>query len=386
VEREQGGRGKSDARPDRAGTPSVLVLEPYYGGSHKVFCDALVADLPFRFTLWTLPARKWKWRMRLAAPLFAGRLAELAAPQRLVFCSSFVDVATLRGCGPAWLRQVPVVTYFHENQFAYPVQVEDERDYHFAVTNVTTALASDLALFNSQYNLETFLDGARKLLRKAPDMDLAPTLDRLAARCRVLPPGIDFAAIDQAVPWPRPPAAPPVILWNHRWEHDKGPELFFAALDELAARSVDFEVVVLGRGFARRPAVFDTVAERLGRRLLHCGWVTRQEYGRWLRRCDVVVSTARHEFYGMAVLEAVRAGCRPVLPDGLSYRELFPAEYRYPEGGLVDALVAALERGRLDQDTAATLTTPHAWDTLQHRFAACFSTMLAGGPLQGGEW
>ncbi|MCF6237402.1 MAG: DUF3524 domain-containing protein, partial [Candidatus Marinimicrobia bacterium] len=59
---------------------------------------------------------------------------------------------------------------------------------------------------------------------------------------------------------------------------------------------------------------------------------------------DVVVSTARHEFFGISVLEAVRAGCRPLVPDRLSYRELYPREYRYGREPLGDALKRVLKK------------------------------------------
>jgi hypothetical protein len=101
----------------------VLVLEPYYGGSHKSFLENLT-QLPFTFELMTLPARKWKWRMRLAAPYFAERLANSQQRYDRILCSTFVDVAAFRGLAPAWVRSVPVLTYFHENQFVYPMQVE----------------------------------------------------------------------------------------------------------------------------------------------------------------------------------------------------------------------------------------------------------------------
>ena len=38
-----------------------------------------------------------------------------------------------------------------------------------------------------------------------------------------------------------------------------------------------------------------------------------------------MLSTARHEFFGVAVVEALLAGCLPWLPDRLSYPELLPA-------------------------------------------------------------
>ena len=46
-------------------------------------------------------------------------------------------------------------------------------------------------------------------------------------------------------------------------------------------------------------------------------------------RCDVVVSTALHDFQGLAVLEAVAAGCIPLLPNRLCYGEWFTDSYLY---------------------------------------------------------
>ncbi|MCW5209466.1 DUF3524 domain-containing protein [Desulfobulbus sp. US1] len=43
----------------------ILLLEPYYGGSHKAFLIGLQQQLDYRFTLLSLPARKWKMRMQL---------------------------------------------------------------------------------------------------------------------------------------------------------------------------------------------------------------------------------------------------------------------------------------------------------------------------------
>ena len=164
----------------------VLVLEPYYGGSHRGFIEGLTRNIPFAFTVIRMPARKWKWRMRLAAPHFADELRREGKRYDRVLCSTFVDVAALRALGPGWLSEVPVLTYFHENQFAYPVQSEDERDIHFALTNMTTAMASDSLAFNSQYNLDEFLKGIKDLLRRAPDMRVGDPTDTPAAwACRL---------------------------------------------------------------------------------------------------------------------------------------------------------------------------------------------------------
>ncbi len=338
----------------------VLVLEPYYGGSHRSFLKNLIR-LPLDFELMTLPARKWKWRMRLAAPYFAERLAKSQKNYDRILCSSFVDVVALRGLAPPWVRDVPVLTYFHENQFAYPVQVEDERDLHFALTNMTTALASDSVAFNSQYNLTSFLEGMAALLKKGVDLELKDPCRQIREKGRVLPPGIDFSDIDQTPRSGR--SESPIVLWNHRWEHDKDPECFFKALFELDRRGVDFKLVVLGQAYQRQPEIFAEARKRLNHRVLHFGYVrSRGDYVQWLKGADVVVSTARHEFFGIAVLEAVRAGCRPLLPARLSYPEIFPGANLYDDAEFVERLQEVLiERPQLTAQKAMDLTESFSW-------------------------
>lgn len=121
---------------------------------------------------------------------------------------------------------------------------------------------------------------------------------------------------------------PPLILWNHRWEHDKDPDVFFGALAALADRGLDFRVAVLGERYRRIPPAFQGGLDRLGDRILQFGYVpSRERYFEWLRRSDVVVSTARQENFGVAIVEAVRSGCLPLLPNRLSYPELIPSAH-----------------------------------------------------------
>ncbi|MEM1118680.1 MAG: DUF3524 domain-containing protein, partial [Bacteroidota bacterium] len=42
----------------------VLVLEPWYGGSHRRFLDGLVAHSAHEIRTVTMAARYWKWRMQ----------------------------------------------------------------------------------------------------------------------------------------------------------------------------------------------------------------------------------------------------------------------------------------------------------------------------------
>lgn len=342
---------------------NVLVLEPYCGGSHKSFLSGL-DRLPFTFEYMTFPARKWKWRMRLAGPVFARKLAESGRRYDRVLCSSYVDVAAFRGLAPSWVNDVPVLTYFHENQFAYPVRIQDERDFHFALTNMTTALASDRILFNSEYNRKSFLEGMDRTLRLSHDLRLDDPGAVIRSKSGVLPPGIDFSYIDRA--GTQEQDGVPVILWNHRWEHDKDPEFFFNALFEIDRSGTDFRLVVLGESFRDSPPVFLEAKERLSRRLLRFGYVTsRKDYAHWLKRCSLAVSTARHEFFGISVIEAVRAGCRPLLPDRLSYPELFSGTFLYDDRDFITRLKdELLLNKKLTSDRSRKLTERFSWDAL----------------------
>ena len=93
---------------------------------------------------------------------------------------------------------------------------------------------------------------------------------------------------------------------------------------------------------------------------------------RELWSCDVIVSTAIHEFYGVAVLEAVSAGCVPLCPNRLSYQELFPKEYLYnTDTQLFNKLKSyVINPGSVRQKKASMMefTIPYQLDTLRPQY------------------
>jgi hypothetical protein len=99
----------------------------------------------------------------------------------------------------------------------------------------------------------------------------------------------------------------------------------------------------------------------------------REEYIRQLCRADIVVSTATHEFYGISVIEAARAGCIPLLPNRLSYPELFPAEYLYEDEKLYSRLKSLLEdRSKLEKFQEKNLTSSFSWLEMKDKYQGWF--------------
>ncbi len=291
----------------------VLLFEPFYGGSHKRWADDYVSHSSHDVVLRTLSDAHWKWRMHGAAVSFVNQVEEVQPD--VVLCSSMMDVATFRGLLNN--EAIPVVSYFHENQLEYPFQGGDERDRHYGFINYTTALASDLNVFNSKYNRDSFIGGLTKFLKAFPDHQNLRSVDEIKQKSEVVYPGLESDKFNHATK-----KVPGRILWNHRWEHDKGPDRFLNLLNTLKERSLNFELVLLGEQYERIPDAMSQVLIQHADRIVHHGWLDNEEqYLELVASCAVLPVTSMHEFYGYSVLEAILSGCKPVLPNALVYPE-----------------------------------------------------------------
>jgi glycosyltransferase involved in cell wall biosynthesis len=142
---------------------------------------------------------------------------------------------------------------------------------------------------------------------------------------------------------------------------------------------------VVGQQFRETPPVFLDIKREFDHRLVHFGFLeSRAEYLRLLAGADVVLSTAMHEFQGVAVMEAVQCGCVPLLPARLAYLENYPGQYLYhssPDDPAAEAS-AALARLReyLSPLASGALQAPNidafSPRRLRPRYAALFDGVI----------
>jgi glycosyltransferase involved in cell wall biosynthesis len=304
----------------------VLLIEPYYGGSHYAWAAGYARHSAHQVDLLTLPARFWKWRMHGAAATLAQEAESVPVRPDVLLASDMLNLPAFLGLTRATLADVPVLLYCHENQLTYPLQPGEKRDLTYGMINWLSMLAADRVAFNSLYHLEAWFEELPRLLVHFPDCTHVHLVPGVRARSGVLPVGCDLARLDRARV-ERPAGDGPILLWNQRWEYDKAPEVFFRALEVLAAEGLPFRVILAGKNVRQKAAEFEAAREWLGERVIHYGWADAATYARLLWQADVVVSTALHEFFGISMIEAVYCGCLPLLPRRLAYPEVIPEEY-----------------------------------------------------------
>ena len=225
------------------------------------------------------------------------------------------------------------MVYFHENQFAYPSQFgpdspERQRDQHFGFTNFLSTLAADQVWFNSTYNQTSMLHHLENSGRRWPDYAPKAQVQGLRKKFSVEAPGIEQPPVDVAAfsnqRSQRLASANRLrIVWAARWEHDKNPQLLLDSLRQLKSKTDQFEISVIGQSFRKHPAAFDDLKAEFESHIRHWGFVPdRQKYWEVLAESDVFVSTASHEFFGIAAAEAISVGLHPLFPNALAYPKM----------------------------------------------------------------
>lgn len=368
----------------------ILIISPYHSGSHQAWAEGYQRYSQHQVELLTLPGRFWKWRMHGGAVTLARLYREQYAtsPPDVILATDMLDLSTFLALTRDLTHNIATGLYMHENQLTYPLPAEPgrgpmrrqkgERDYHYVFVNYASMLTADFILFNSHFHQQALLAALPNFLKHFPDFNELDSLDSIADKSKVLPVGVDFERLQRPFHPPPDPHAPPLIIWNQRWEYDKNPRAFFRALYQIEAEGLPFRLALCGERFSRQPDYFSQALERLAPHLVHVGFAEADTYRQLLWEAAVTISTAHHEFFGISILEAIYCHTFPILPHRLSYPELIPEPFHLQclyenEGGLLARLRQALTNPAETAVTAQQLAAHAAqydWRQIAPRYDA----------------
>jgi len=308
----------------------ILLLEPYFTGSHKAWAEGYQSNSAHDIQIISLPGKFWKWRMHGGAISVAKEFMQSDFQPDLIISTDMLDLTTFLSLTRSKTADIPIVLYFHENQITYPWSSNDrdvmeKRDIHYGFINIASALAADHILFNSQFHMDSFLSGGKKILKHFPDNQELDSMEIIQPKSDILYLGMDLSILDYHK---AQKSGDPLILWNHRWEYDKNPESFFHLLYRLDMEGFPFEIAILGESFKTTPSIFDEAKDKLNDRIVHYGFCDQfKDYAQWLWKADILPVTSNQDFFGISIMEAIYCGAYPILPKRLTYPELLPEKY-----------------------------------------------------------
>ena len=328
----------------------ILIVEPFYTGSHKAWAEGYANSSEHEIEIISLAGRFWKWRMHGGAVTLAKRFHKLGFEPNLILATDMLNLPVFQSLIKP---SCPVALYMHENQFTYPWSPADEdvelkRDKHYGFINYSSTLSADHIYFNSQFHLDSFFIGLEKFLKQFPDYREIQNIEHIRQKSSVLHLGINLKKFDNYI-IKKETHDPPLILWNHRWEHDKNPDTFFNILVKLSKKGTEFKLAVLGEEFTKELPCFSEAREKLQKHILQFGYApTLESYAKWLWKSDILPVTSKQDFFGSSIMEAAYCKTCLILPRRLTYPELFQVEdnpqlFYEDESDLLIKLMAAIQ-------------------------------------------
>lgn len=298
----------------------VLILSPFHGNSsHAAWAEGYREHSKHEVLLVTLPDRYWSWRLKGGSVGLSDKLRGLENVDAII-ATSLTCLAGFFGLNRrSYLSEVPAVYYMHENQLTYPIRPGGKRDSQLILRQFHSQLSADQVWWNSDFNRRSWFKRMPGFLKGFPDFQGLERLDSLQEKSVVMPLGLSLGPRERLTEC----KGGHRLLWSQRWEWEKGTDRFVDFLKRFG-NCVPFEVLLLGGAPKGKEPLRISVEEYLAEKLVHSGWCEREDYDSFVRSATFTVSVARHEFFGISILEAAARGVVPFLPDALSYPEIIP--------------------------------------------------------------
>ena len=202
----------------------VLLVEPYYTGSHRTWADGYQAFSHHEVELVIHEGRFWKWRMQggflTLAEEVKSAIAAGGSPHVLLVSDMVHLPSTSRSRVGMSLPACPwpctctrtssPIHLCRANRTTSPTRSSTGRAWRSGTSCCSTPRSTGIS------GSTTCL----RLLKHFPDYTHTHRIEKVAAKTEVLPVGVDLRRLDDV------PSAkggePPLILWNQRWEYGQG--------------------------------------------------------------------------------------------------------------------------------------------------------------------
>ena len=275
-------------------------------------------------------------------------------------------------------HHVPAISYLHWFDTRRPSTPKQTLHHPALLATLSGLMASTAVGCNSAFGRDQILEYGRRWFN-------GESLDGLRRRIRLLPPGVD---VRELLGTKRAAAGRGGrrVLVNHRLLKYTGVRgLLTNTLPNLWERRRDFTVVVTN------PTGVSLPGSIVRAPWLQVKTLSREEYLRELWRCDIVIGPHRACHWSMSTLEAICAGCIPLMNRESFFPELLapllatlgPATQRHVEdrwlyyrgelgarlSDLLDDLPGELRRA---QRLAAVAREVYDWDTLALEWVRLF--------------
>jgi len=290
-----------------------------------MWAEGIKIHSKFEIEIFSMPPHYWSWRMQGSAYTMANVVKDSGRIPDLFLVTDMLDLSLFKNLMPTeW--KVPCILYMHENQLTYPISQYSKtkhQDLSYGYLNYKSCLVADYVLFNSTYHQMVFLEACVELLKKMPDYRNLKSVDCITNKSSVIPIGLDTKLLEEVClgEFNSNEIKVPTLLFNHRWEYDKQPELFLKLIELLENQNFSFKINITSK-----------ISEDLKRELIHkygayidhIGYL--ESYNSYLKvvsESNILPVTSIHDFFGISVLEAIHSGCYPILPADLCYQEHF---------------------------------------------------------------
>lgn len=212
----------------------------------------------------------------------------------------------------------PIIGYTHGSHWDPTDTIRNTSNPGLLYQDLANLLTYDRLLLVSDYYM--------KLLRNELEVLGPKVLDRFDNNSHVVGLPIDTPSIDGVKPAidNRVGKANVRIVFNHALRTPKRPDLALSVMGRILAE-VENCTIEITRDFERGTpleAEFEKLSNQFSNRVFCYRTLPLRDYYKLLWDCDIQFSTASHESFGVATVEAMYTGNACFTPDNLSYPEI----------------------------------------------------------------